>query len=49
MPFAFTNKHLIEGIQTHRRDSYVASNKANLRANIDDSKMNPGRPNALSS
>ncbi len=49
-PFAFTNTHSIEGIQTHRRDSYAASNKAKLRANIDDSRqMNTGRPNAPSS
>ncbi len=49
MPFAFTNEHLIEGLQRHRMDNYVASNRAKLRANIADSNMNPGRPNALSS
>ncbi len=43
------NMHLIEGMQKHRMDNYVASNRAKLRANIDDSKMNPGRPNAPSS
>ncbi len=48
MSFAFTNEHLIEGIQTPRRDNYAASNIAKLRAN-NDSKMNPGRPNAPSS